>query len=206
MSKRSDVSSTTASRALETYTLATPLAFALVLALLSVGALSLWSLPMVAVGLLAVLALVGPALVFLDARAIQDADVDWSPNPALYALGCLVFPYVVVLHYLYVRYEHVPGRSASRYWLYGVPLVIAATAGTFAASYLGLSLPLSLTLVTGFVFPVAIYQDAKRLRATGASWRPNPATQFTIAWFAGVLPLFQPVYAGYYLYRRRTAA
>lgn len=61
-----------------------------------------------------VLLVMFPIALYMDARAVGDADVGWSPDPLLYGLlGLLqlvvtpIIGLVVAVYYLYRRHEHV---------------------------------------------------------------------------------------------------
>lgn len=158
-------------------------------------------------------AVVVPVLLYLDARTVSAEGLDWTPNPLLYAVGGFLLSGLVVLHYLYVRAEHVLGSERrSGWWLLAlgalllpVSLLVVETTVSLAP-LTGGAVPLGglAGLVALVVFPIALYKDAAYVRSHG-SWRPNPVMQFTLAIISLFLLVPLPFYLGYYLYKRHGA-
>lgn len=159
-------------------------------------------LAMLLAGLLLSIAI--PVLLYLDATELNDQPIDWKPNPGLYAVGGFFLAGLVVLHYLYVRAEHVVDRvDWSGWWL----VVVAAPA---VAVLLSVAAPLLPTAALfGFaalaLVPVGVYFDTTYVRLQTSEWQPNPVTQYTVAAVSALFVLLLPFYLVYYLYRRSTS-
>lgn len=151
-----------------------------------------------------VLTLLVPVLLYLDARELNDQPIDWQPNPGLYAAGGFFLTGLVVLHYLYVRAEHVVDRTDwGGWWL----VVLAAPVAAILLSAAATVLPGG--ALVGFaglaLVPVGVYFDTTYVRLHTAEWQPNPVTQYTVAAVAAVFALLLPFYLVYYLYKRHTS-
>ena len=157
---------------------------------------------------------------FLDAKRLRAADLDWSPSPALYAFGSF-FTAIVPLYYLYKRYEHVSMPIDADRWWYGVVafvgvgvlnvIVFSVVVSGAVANVPGASSPVVasglslLNAAASIALPIAIYRDAAHLRTIGSDWAPNPV-EYLVAVTLGFVVPFLPVallVSGYYLYQRR---
>lgn len=151
-----------------------------------------------------VLSIVIPVLLYMDASELNDQPIDWKPNPGLYAVGGFFLTGLVVLHYLYVRAEHVVDRvDWGGWWL----VVLAAPT---VAILLSLAAPvLPTAALAGFavlaLVPVGVYFDTTYVRLQTGAWQPNPVTQYTVAAIASFFALLLPIYIVYFLYKRQTA-
>lgn len=156
----------------------------------------------VLVGLL--LSLAVPVLLYLDAKALGDQPIDWEPSPPLYALVGFFFTGLAVLHYLYVRAEHVVDRvDWAGWWL----VVVGAPVVAILLSALGAVLPAGALVGFGVLalVPVGVYFDTTYVRLQTDAWQPNPVTQYTVAAIAAFFALLLPFYLVYYLYRRHSS-
>lgn len=155
--------------------------------------------------------------VFFDARRIRrrsKAGGDWRPNPWLNAAAAAAWAPAAGVLYLTRRHRRFgtpPGRSG---WWLVVALSLATTVGGALAGLAGVALAVPGLLTAGVglagavafgAFPVAIHRDAAYVCTRGESWRPNPGVYLGLAFVSLAVPPLQPVVAGYYLYRRRTA-
>lgn len=152
----------------------------------------------------ALLSLVIPVLLYVDAEKLGDQPIDWEPNPVLYALGGFFLTGLVVLHYLYVRAEHVVDRvDWGGWWL----VVLATSLGAVVLSVAAAFLPAG--ALFGFaalaLVPVGVYFDTTYVRLQTSEWQPNPVTQYTVAAVSALFVLLLPFYLVYYLYRRSTS-
>lgn len=152
------------------------------------------------IGLLVALAI--PVVLYLDAKGLQDHDAEWTPSPALYAVFGFFFSGLTLLHYLYRRQETFGTESADgRWWYVAVGLVALSVLTAVAGSVFGgLSFFAAFSVLV--LAPIALYLDAKHVRAAEAGWQPNPTTQFGIGFIALYSVIGAPFYLGYYAFRR----
>ncbi|QLG61464.1 hypothetical protein [Halorarum salinum] len=186
-----------------------------VLALVGFAALSLTGTPPVAgiaglwllsipLGLL--LAVAVPVLLYLDAKELGEHDLDWTPNPGLYAVLGFLFAGLTMLHYLYKRQEVVRDEAGGdRWWLLAVGAVAAPVLLGALASVTGEFALFTAGFALAFLLPVGVYKDAEHVRGRDAGWEPNPTMQFTVAYVCGFTVLLGVPYLGYYLYKRRSS-
>ena len=178
----------------------------------AVAALSVWYLALLA--FVVVSWLLTPVVLYLDTKKINEADLEWEPNPALYAVLGFFFGYLMKLHHIYKRHQYVVDWVDRDGWWYlvavGTVLPTALIAGAIA---IGLSsgtvvpfLLIGLAILLAVPFPLAIYRDATYVRLNSDGWRPNPGNYINIAVFFFVLaPVVFPITGGYYLIRRHRA-
>jgi hypothetical protein len=165
-------------------------------------------------GVALLLAVAIPALLFLDAKKLQTTDIEWQPNPVLYAVLGFLFTGLTLLHYLYKRQAHVIEWEDTDWWWIGLPLaavvplvfgavgyVLPGSVGAGVAAVSGLAFLLPVALV-----PVLAYKDASYVRLNSADWQPNPMTHYVVGIAAAAFSIVGLVpYLGYYLYKRHTA-
>lgn len=169
---------------------------------------------LVTAGLAVVVALVWTlalaAAVYLDGVVVEPVAADWEPRGSAYAALVLVVP-VAALGYLRRRHRHLglgPGREEGSRWWLGFPAATVVLALAFVAAARGTLPPVAVLAGPGLAMtflPVAAYRDAAHVRRVGATWRPDPAAHFVLAAVATIFAFPQPLYAGYYLLRRRRA-
>ena len=152
-------------------------------------------------------------VVGLDARAVARAG-RWQPRPLLNAVVALLVGPVAGAIYLVRRHRRVPTPAGRSGWWLVVALSLATTLFGIVAATVGVVLSIPVLAVTGValagaiavgVFPVAIYQDAAYVSGQDGRWTPNPGIYLGLAFLSLSLPPLQPVVAGYYLARRRSA-
>ncbi len=149
--------------------------------------------------------------VLMDAREVRRVGA-WQPRPVLYGLAALPAAPVVVPFYLARRHVHFgtpPDRSG--WWLVvALSLLTTLVGAGLAAAAVVLAIPglfgwaigLAGTVAVG-AFPVAIHRDAASVAFQHAGWEPNPGVYLGLAYLSLFVPFLQPLFAAYYLYRRR---
>lgn len=150
------------------------------------------------------LALLVPVALYLDATALNDLDLEWEPEPVLYAVLGFFVSGLATLHYLWKRHRHVVDPDTWDGWwtVVGAFLLVG-----FAAAVLSVVVPSMAVPVVGLaamlfgLTPAALYKDAAHVRSTDSDWRPNPVNYYLAAVFGVVLLLVVPV-SMYYLFRR----
>lgn len=202
---------------LEGYLAAAPLSFGLAFAL------TILVRPAVEVALVAAFAvllggnLLVPVLLFVDARETRpDAPV----GRLLVAAAILPIP---TLAY-YFRSDPAPsppGRFAARagavvaaallgwvgFFAGELSQIVVGLAGTGTPLRgIGVLVPGAMGLVVLGLFPIAVYADAKYVRAHGSGWAPSPVLRYlgSLAFYSPLLVVL-PVYVAYHLLRRRRA-
>jgi hypothetical protein len=171
-----------------------------------------------AVGFVVVVAgvfgLATPILLYLDARTLERADIEWQPSPVLYAALGFLFTWLVLLHYLYKRQQHVVQWEGRDWWWVGV---LGAVVVPLLVGVVGFALPLGLPVAAvglstlAFLLPLAFvplfaYKDASYVRLNSPDWQPNPTTHYILGLAAACFNLFGLIpYLGYYFYKRHTA-
>lgn len=170
--------------------------------------------PFLAIALLGAGALIIGITVYVDAKTLETADIDWQPDPALSGLTTFFFP-PVAFYYLYKRHEHVADWVDTGRWgavaagslvlstpLIGAGLVIEIT--TYGTPIAVLLAGLGIILLTPF--PYAIYRDSTYVCLNSSTWHPNPGLILSAACASMLLlPPTYLLFGGYYLYRRRQA-
>lgn len=178
-------------------------------------AVALLERPALALVALTALVLVGTAwtigiaaVLYRDAGAVEESgSTGWGPNGPAYAALVLVLP-VAALHYLHCRYRNVEPAPGAGWWWLGFPLATFVLVLPTVVAWQGIVPPVAVLVGQGVVlagFPVVAYRDAAYVRALDSGWRPGPALHFLLAVLGALLVLPLPIYAGYYLLRRRTA-
>lgn len=151
--------------------------------------------------------------VYIDAKTLENADIDWRPNPAVFGLVTFVFqPFA--FYYLYKRHEHVVDWVGSSRWgaVAAGSLVLSTllvVTGLLAEILGQVGLPLvlvSLGAIALAPFPYGIYRDSTYVRLNSGRWQPNPGVTFPAA-FASMflLPPTYLLFGGWYLYKRKQA-
>lgn len=158
--------------------------------------------------------LVTPVVLYLDTKKINDADLEWEPNPALYAVLGFFFGYLMKLHHIYKRHQYVVDWVERDWWWYliavgtvlpTVLLAVTLIVGTGSGPIFPFLL-IGLAILLAVPFPLAIYRDATYVRLNSGGWRPNPGNYINIAVLFFVLaPIVFPITGGYYLIRRHLA-
>jgi hypothetical protein len=145
--------------------------------------------------------LLTPPLVYLDAKKVADRDLEWEPNPLLYAVLAVPLNGLVVIEYLYKRHGHVVDWVGSEKWWYCTLFgAVALTIGAVGVAVSGLAvLPIAYLGIP--FFAVGIYRDTTYVRLN-SDWHPNPANHFVAALFAGALLYVWVPYFAYYLFKR----
>lgn len=150
------------------------------------------------------LAVLVPVALYLDASALNDLDIEWEPEPVLYAILGFLFSGLATMHYLYKRHQNVVDPDTWEGWW----TVVAAFLGVgLVAAVLSVAVPSIGAPVAGIaailfgLTPVALYQDATYVRSTDSDWRPNPVNYYLAAVFGWFLLLIVPL-SLYYLFRR----
>lgn len=137
----------------------------------------------------------------VDAAAVADRSDDWTPFPALWALGGLVLSVFAVFAYLRRRHRHVRPEPTSERWRTVATGCLAAGLGVLAVSLAGLRPLVFVAWAIVPVFGTAIYYDAKGVRATGDA-TPDPAGYDAAVVLTGWLLVVPYLVGAYYLYRQ----
>ncbi|GGN96857.1 MULTISPECIES: hypothetical protein [Haloarcula] len=177
-----------------------------------VGILGTFGLGYVALLVLAVVSwLVTPVVLYLDTSRIAETDVDWDPNPILWAVGGFFLGHLMKLNHLYYRHKVVVDWVDRDWWWVFVtvgavcPLTFLAL-GVALAETLGTAVTIVLVglgILSAVPFALAIYRDATYVRLNSAEWRPNPGTYVSLGLiFLLLAPVAYPLVGGYYLVRR----
>lgn len=174
------------------------------------GPLAVMYLVLLVFGLVSWLAT--PVLLFVDARTLSRADIDWNPTGALYAVAALFFNWLVVAHYLYKRHEYVVDRDHGDWWwlvIFGAlglvglgalaPYAVLPSMGVNAVPLTFVAL--GVFLLAAATVSVALYFDSLYVRLH-SEYHPNPATKFGLALFMVIFPILPLLYGTYYLVRR----
>ena len=178
----------------------------------AVAALGIWYVALLITAIVSWLAT--PVVLYLDTKKINEADLDWEPDPMLYAVGGFFLGYLMKLHHIYKRHQYVVDWVERDSWWYvvavGTVLPTLLVAGAFAVGFdAGTFVPfllVGLGILLAVPFPLAIYRDATYVRLNSGGWKPNPGNYLNIAVFFFVLaPIVFPLTGGYYLARRHGA-
>ncbi|WP_336329217.1 hypothetical protein [Haloarcula sp. CGMCC 1.2071] len=176
------------------------------------GTFGVWYLGGIVVALISWL--VTPVFLYFDTKKVQEADVDWDPNPVLYAVAGFFLGYLMKLHHLYKRHQYVVDWVDRDWWWTVVaigavlPPVCLALGGVLVSSgSVGTGLvSIGVGILTAVPFSVAIYRDATYVRLQSGTWQPNPGNYVNLGVFFLVLgPIVYPIIGCYYLFRRHRA-
>ncbi|EMA18568.1 hypothetical protein C443_18759 [Haloarcula argentinensis DSM 12282] len=176
------------------------------------GTFGVWYIGGIVVALISWL--VTPIVLYFDTKKIRDADVDWDPNPVLYAVGGFFLGYLMKLHHLYHRHQYVVDWVDRDWWWTVVavgtvlpPVCIALGATLVSSGSLGIGFVLvGVGILTAVPFSVAIYRDATYVRLQSGAWQPNPGNYVNLGVFFLLLgPIVYPIIGCYYLFRRHRA-
>ncbi|MHC3378241.1 hypothetical protein [Haloarcula sp. H-GB5] len=176
------------------------------------GTFGVWYIGVIVVALISWL--VTPIVLYFDTKKIRDADVDWDPNPVLYAVGGFFLGYLMKLHHLYHRHQYVVDWVDRDWWWTVVavgtvlpPVCIALGATLVSSGSLGIGFVLvGVGILTAVPFSVAIYRDATYVRLQSGAWQPNPGNYVNLGVFFLLLgPIVYPIIGCYYLFRRHRA-
>lgn len=147
-------------------------------------------------------------LLYLDASALVDRPIgDWHLSPPKYAVaGLLAGPFATV-YYLRRRHDHLGVTAGRRGWWAGVLAGLAGVLALFAGFVLPPSEPeltVAFTVAAACyaVFPIAVYHDARNVRAGDSDWEPEPATATLLAVLTTPTLVLTPLFALGYLGRR----
>lgn len=149
------------------------------------------------------LALAMPFALYFDAKAVGQHELEWEPTAILYAIGGLFLSGLLVMHYLYKRYQYTADADTRDSWWYVVaayPVVLVISA---VALFTGFP-------TVAFVFggavsaltPIALYKDAAHLRTKSDGWLPNPINYYLGFVFGAFLVVVPVLVCLYYLFRR----
>lgn len=156
-------------------------------------------------GVVLLLAVLVPLALFFDASELNDLDLEWEPEPVLYAVLGFFLSGLVTLHYLWKRHEYVVEPDTWEGWWTVVAgyLVVGAVAIALSAvvPMAGVSVGGVAVLLFGLT-PVALYKDAAYVRSTDSDWRPNPVNYYLGAVFGTFLFFLVVPLSIYYLFRR----
>ncbi|AHB67500.1 hypothetical protein HISP_10285 [Haloarcula hispanica N601] len=176
------------------------------------GTFGVWYLGGIVVALISWL--VTPVFLYFDTKKVQEADVDWDPNPVLYAVAGFFLGYLMKLHHLYKRHQYVVDWVDRDWWWTVVaigavlPPVCLVLGGVLASSgSIGIGLVLiGVGILTAVPFSVAIYRDATYVRLHSGAWQPNPGSYVGFSVFFFLFgPVVYPILGCYYLFRRHRA-
>ncbi|MFY4812480.1 hypothetical protein ACOJIV_07160 [Haloarcula sp. AONF1] len=176
------------------------------------GTFGVWYIGGIVVALISWL--VTPIVLYFDTKKIRDADVDWDPNPVLYAVGGFFLGYLMKLHHLYHRHQYVVDWVDRDWWWTVVavgtvlpPVCIALGATLVSSGSLGIGFVfVGVGILTAVPFSVAIYRDATYVRLQSGAWQPNPGNYVNLGVFFLLLgPIVYPIIGCYYLFRRHRA-
>jgi len=176
------------------------------------GTFGVWYIGVIVVALISWL--VTPIVLYFDTKKIRDADVDWDPNPVLYAVGGFFLGYLMKLHHLYHRHQYVVDWVDRDWWWTVVavgtvlpPVCIALGATLVSSGSLGIGFVLvGVGILTAVPFSVAIYRYATYVRLQSGAWQPNPGNYVNLGVFFLLLgPIVYPIIGCYYLFRRHRA-
>lgn len=175
-----------------------------------VGALGVGYVGLVLVGLSANLLL--PALIYIDATAVREADCAWESRAWLYLIGGFFLSYLVLMHYMWKRHVYVIDRVDAEHWWTLFAAAAIGTPGFLALSYAltavdaGMVItivPLGLAGVFAGLLPIAAYKDATYVRLRSNGWQPNPGNYAAIGLFLWPLAMIvHPLTGGIYFVRR----
>lgn len=153
-----------------------------------------------------------PALIYIDASSVREADCAWEPKAWLYLVGGFLFSYLILLHYIWKRHVFVVDRVDAEYWWTLFAAAAIGTPGFLALSY-GLDVaeagtvvtlaPLGVAAVFAGLLPIAAYKDATFVRLRSNGWQPNPGNYAAIGLFLWPLAMIiYPLTGAIYFLRR----
>ncbi|MCL9815908.1 hypothetical protein [Natronocalculus amylovorans] len=155
-----------------------------------------------------------PVCIFLDARAVSRAAREsgvrraWKPNPWLYAGFAILSAPLVGIFYLYRRHTFTQCVPGEPWWWIVIAVAVFAYLFGIVLTAIGAVLAVPAFIVAGLglagaiaygLFPVALYEDTRYIRATDPQWKPNPGLYFGIAFLSLFIAILQPIVAISYL-------